>query len=144
VLDLPGSAAIGRDIIARAGMTDRILHCDGDATTADLGGRFDCVLCFNLIHHLAQDDIPGLFAKVHDALDEGGAFAVMDAFAEPSDRKSTAANFLAMFVYLSSGSRVYTPAQLHAWLGEAGFGAPRRIPVLRIPGQAMYVAKKAN
>jgi hypothetical protein len=144
VLDLPGSAAVGREIIARAGMTDRVAHRDGSATTAELGSGFDCVLCFNLIHHLAEDDIVGLFAKVHDALDDGGCFAVMDAFAEPSHRKSAAANFLAMFVYLSSGSRVYTPAQLQAWLGDAGFGAPRRVPVLRIPGQAMYVVRKAS
>jgi hypothetical protein len=144
VLDLPGSAAIGRDLIAGAGLTDRIRHRDGDATTAELGRGFDGVLCFNLVHHLAEDDITGLFARVRDALDDGGCFAVMDAFAEPSDRKSAAANFLAMFVYLSSGSQVYTPAQLHGWLREAGFTAPRRIPILRIPGQAMYVARKAS
>jgi hypothetical protein len=144
VLDLPGSVAIGREVIARAGMTDRVRHRDGDAVTADLGSGFGCVLCFNLIHHLAHDDIVGLFAKVHDALDDDGVFAVMDAFAEPTHRKSAAANFLAMFVYLSSGSRVYTPAQLNAWLREAGFTAPRRIPILRIPGQAMYVARKAS
>jgi 2-polyprenyl-3-methyl-5-hydroxy-6-metoxy-1,4-benzoquinol methylase len=144
VLDLPGSAAIGREIIATAGMTDRIRHRDGDATTADLGGGFDGVLCFNLIHHLAEDDIVGLFVKVRDALDDGGCFAIMDAFAEPSYRKSAAANFLAMFVYLSSGSRVYTPAQLHGWLRDAGFTAPRRISILRIPGQAMYVSRKPS
>ena len=144
VLDLPGSAAIGREIITGAGMADRVLHRDGDATTAELGGGYDCVLCFNLIHHLAEDGIVSLFAKVHDALAEGGSFAVMDAFAEPSYRKSAAANFLAMFVYLSSGSQVFTPAQLHGWLREAGFAAPRRVRILRIPGQAMYVARKAG
>jgi SAM-dependent methyltransferase len=144
VLDLPGSAAIGRQIIAEAGMTDRVLHRDGDATTTELDSDFDYVICFNLIHHLAQDDIVSLFAKVHDALEDGGTFAVMDAFAEPSNRKSAAANFLAMFVYLSSGAQVYTPAQLHGWLREAGFTAPRRHSILRIPGQAMYVAKKTS
>jgi hypothetical protein len=68
----------------------------------------------------------------------------MDAFAEPSRRKSAAANFLGLFVYLSSGSQVHTPAELRGWLGDAGFAPPRRIPVLRIPGQALYVARKAG
>lgn len=144
VLDLPGSAAIGREIIAKAGMTDRVLYREGDATTVELGAGFDCVLCFNLIHHLAQDDIVALFAKVHEALEIGGSFALMDAFAEPSYRKSAAANFLAMFVYLSSGAQVYSPAQLHGWLAEAGFPAPRRLPILRIPGQAIYVVRKTS
>ena len=52
VLDLPGSAAVGREIIAAAGLPDRVLFRDGDATTADLGGGYDAVLCFNLVHHL--------------------------------------------------------------------------------------------
>jgi hypothetical protein len=143
VLDLPGSAAIGREIIASAGMADRVRHRDGDATTADLGTGHDGVLCFNLVHHLAPEQIAALFLRIHDALAPGGTLAVMDAFAEPDRRTSAAANVLGLFVYLSSGSQVHTPAQLHEWLGAAGFGVPRRIPILRIPGQAMYVVRKA-
>jgi len=58
--------------------------------------------------------------------------------------RNAAANFLAMFVYLSSGAQVYTPVQLHGWFREAGFSPPRRLSILRIPGQAMYVAKKTG
>jgi|SRR5271169_4754976 len=47
-----------------------------------------------------------------------------------------------LFIYLSSGAQVHTPAELHGLLAEAGFGAPRRIPILRIPGQAMYVVTR--
>ena len=142
VLDLPGSAAIGREIIAGAGMADRVRYRDGDATTAELGGGYDCVLCFNLLHHLDQDQIAGLFAKIHEALAPGGSLAVMDAFAEPSRRRSAAANFLGLFVYLSSGSQVHSPAKLRGWLREAGFAPPRKVSIRRIPGQAMYVVKK--
>jgi ubiquinone/menaquinone biosynthesis C-methylase UbiE len=143
VLDLPGSAAIGREIIAEAGMAGRVRHRDGDATTDELGSGYDAVLCFNLVHHLTPEQIPVLFGKIHEALAPGGSLAVMDAFAEPDRRTSAAANFLRLFVYLSSGSAVYTPAQLRGWLRTAGFGAPRRIRVLRIPGQALYVVRKA-
>jgi protein-L-isoaspartate O-methyltransferase len=144
VLDLPGSAAIGREIIARAGMADRVRHRDGDAIADDLGSGYDAVLCFNLVHHLAPGQITSLFGKIHEALAPGGLLAVMDAFADPGRRQSAAANFLGLFVYLSSGSQVHTPAQLHGWLREAGFGTPRRIRVLRIPGQAMYVVSRAG
>lgn len=144
VLDLPGSAAIGREIIARAGMADRVRYRDGDATTAHLGSGYDAVLCFNLVHHLPAAEVAVLFGKIHQALAPGGSLTVMDAFAEPGRRASAAANFLGMFVYLSSGARVYTPADLDGWLRAAGFGRPRRIRVLRIPGQAMYVVRKAG
>jgi 2-polyprenyl-3-methyl-5-hydroxy-6-metoxy-1,4-benzoquinol methylase len=144
VLDLPGSAIIGREIIAAAGMSDRVRHREGDAITAELGSGYDGVLCFNLVHHLRPEQIVGLFTRIHAALAPGGSLAVMDAFAEPSRRASAAANFLGLFVYLSSGAQVHTPAELRGWLAEAGFAAPRRIPVLRIPGQAMYVVTKAG
>src|SRR5271156_2706225 len=39
-----GSPAKGREIIAEAGMADRIEHRDGDATTDDLGSGYDAVL----------------------------------------------------------------------------------------------------
>jgi 2-polyprenyl-3-methyl-5-hydroxy-6-metoxy-1,4-benzoquinol methylase len=143
VLDLPGSAAIGREIIAGAGLADRVRYREGDAITADLGSGYDAVLCFNLLHHLEQEQITGLFGRIREALAPGGSLAVLDAFADPARRASAAGNFLGLFVYLSSGSRVYTPAQLRGWLREAGFGEPRRKRVLRIPGQALYVASRA-
>ncbi|WP_422748100.1 methyltransferase [Mycobacterium sp. WMMD1722] len=142
VLDLPGSAAIDREIVAGAGLSHRVIHRDGDATTADLGTGYDAVLCFNLLHHLTAAQTVDLFARIHDALRPGGVLAVMDAFAEPSRRTSAAANVLSLFVYLSSGAQVHPPEQLHAWLAEAGFGTPRRTRILRIPGQAMYVATR--
>jgi SAM-dependent methyltransferase len=144
VLDLPGSAAIGREIIAAAGLSDRVRYRDGDAAVADLGTGHDGVLCFNLVHHLRPEQIAGLLARIHDALAPGGTLAVMDVFAEPSRRASGPANYLGLFMYLSSGAQVYTPAQLHGWLRDAGFAAPRRVPVLRLPGQAVYVSTKAG
>lgn len=96
VLDLPGSAAIGREIIARAGMADRVEHRDGDATTDDLDCGYDAVLCFNLAHHLTSDQTVGIFGRIYEALAPGGLRAVMDAFAEPHRRTAGAANFLGL------------------------------------------------
>lgn len=142
VLDLPGSAAVGREIAAAAGMADRVRFRDGDVTAGDLGGGYDAVLCFNLVHHLSRDQIAALLGNVRDALVPGGTLAVLDAFAEPGRRGSAAANFLGLFVYLSSGAHVHTPAELREWLRRAGFGAPRRVRVLRVPGLSLYVAGK--
>ena len=142
VLDLPGSAAIGREIIASVGLADRVRFRDGDALTAGLGGGYDAVLCFNLVHHLEPGQIVRLFAEIREALAPGGRLAILDTFAGPGRRPSAAADFLALFVYLSSGATVASPEQLRGWLREAGFGAPRRRRVLRIPGQALYLAAK--
>jgi SAM-dependent methyltransferase len=142
VLDLPGSAAVGREIIAEAGLADRVRFRDGDATTADLGAGYDAVLCFNLVHHLTPGQAADLFRRAHGALRPGGTLAILDVFAEPGRRASAQADLLALFVYLSSGAQVHPTAQLNSWLSEAGFGRPRKIRVLRIPGLSLRVAKK--
>ena len=143
VLDLPGSAAIGREMIAAEGLADRVLFRDGDATTADLGTGYDAVLCFNLVHDLAPDAAAALFRRISDALRPGGTLAVLDAFAEPGRRASAQADMLALFVYLSSGARVHTPRELGDWLRDAGFAPPRKIRILRIPGLSLQVATKS-
>jgi SAM-dependent methyltransferase len=141
VLDLPGSARIGREIIAAAGLADRVRHVEGDALTADLGGPYELVMCFNLVHHLGPEPIAGLFAKVRRSLAPDGQFAVLDAFGDPSRRRSVAGNFLGMFLYLSSGARLYRPDELRDWLHAAGFAPPRRVPIRRIPGEALYLTR---
>ena len=100
------------------------------------------MLCFNLVHHLTSDQTVDLFGRIHDSLAPGGLLAVMDPFAQPSRHMAADLNLFGLFVYLGSGSRVNTPARLYSWLCEAGFGAPRRIRILRIPGQAIYVVSK--
>jgi SAM-dependent methyltransferase len=142
VLDLPGSAAVGREIIAKAGYADRVRHRDGDAMTADLGHGYDAVLCFNLVHHLTAEQTVALFRKAYQALAPGGVLAVLDVFAAPRRRVSAQANALGLFVYLSSGSRVRTEGELRGWLRAAGFPAPRKTRILRLPGQALYTARK--
>jgi SAM-dependent methyltransferase len=148
VLDLPGSAAIGREIIAAAGLSDRVRFREGDAATADLAagieGGYDAVLLFNLVHHLAPGAAADLFRRIGGALAPGGILAVLDVFAEPGRRASAQADTLALFVYLSSGARVHTPAELGGWLRDAGFAAPRTIKILRIPGLSLRVARKAQ
>jgi SAM-dependent methyltransferase len=142
VLDLPGSVAVGRAIIADAGYADRVRHREGDVTTADLGSGYDAVLCFNFLHHLSTERIIALFRDVYLALAPGGVFAVLDVFDAPRQRATPHANTLGLFFYLTSGSRVHTEQELRGWLGSAGFPAPRRTRILRLPGQVLYTTRK--
>ena len=144
VLDLPGSVAIGREIIAAAGLTDRVRFRAGDVTTADLGAGYDAVLCFNLVHHLTPEQVADLFRRAREALKPGGTLAVLDVFADSDRRAPAHANVLALFVYLSSGAQVHTSGQLAAWLRDAGFGPARKIRILRIPGLALQVARRSD
>ncbi len=141
VLDLPGSAAVGREFIADAGLSERVRFRDGDVTSADLGDGYDTVLCFNLVHHLGPGQIADLFRRARKALNPGGTLAVLDVFADHGRRAQAHADMLALFVYLSSGAQIHTPAELAGWLRAAGFTAPRRVRVLRMPGLTLQVAR---
>ena len=142
VLDLPGSAAVGREVIAAARMADRVLFRDGDVTATDLGDGYDAVLCFNLVHHLGPDQIADLFRRARKALNPGGTFAVLDVFADHGRRGQAHADLLALFVYLSSGAQVHTPAELASWFQDAGFASAKKIRTLRLPGLTLQVARK--
>ena len=143
VLDLPGSAAIGREIISEAGMSDRVEHVEGDAFEADLGGPYDGALMFNLIHHFEPEDNVRLFRRIHDALKPGGTFAVLDLFLPRRQRKPDSSVMLGLFFFLTSAAGTYTPEQLKEWLREAGFEEPRKVRITRIPSQTLYEARKA-
>lgn len=141
VLDLPGSVAIGREIIADAGMSDRVEHREGDMLAADLGGPYDCALCFNIIHHLTPEQNLRLLECIHAALTPGGTLAVLDLFTQGDRRPDTSA-FLGLFFYLTSAAATYSPEDLHTWLERAGFDKPRRVSIRRIPNQTLYEAVK--
>jgi SAM-dependent methyltransferase len=146
VLDLPGSARVGGEVIEAAGLAHRVRFLEGDARTAELPAGQDAVLCFNLLHHLTEKEIAELFARAAAALKPGGTLAVLDAFAEPPRsgraRGNAAATHLALFVRLTSGSTVYSPAELQTWFRGAGFVRPRRVRSARIPGLALHQAWK--
>jgi 2-polyprenyl-3-methyl-5-hydroxy-6-metoxy-1,4-benzoquinol methylase len=141
VLDLPGAARIGRELVARAGLADRVDYLEGDALHTEPGGPYDAVLCFNLLHHLGPAQARQLVGRMHAALAPGGSIALLDVFGEPSRRPGPAA-FLSLFVHLSSGAQVYETSQLHGWLAEAGFGPVDRRRIWRMPGLTLHQARR--
>jgi ubiquinone/menaquinone biosynthesis C-methylase UbiE len=142
VLDLPGSARIGRQIIAENGMGDRVAHAEGNMMTSDLGGPHDAVLCFQIIHHLSPEQNVALFRRIHAALKPGGILAVMDYFEPMEGKRPDSAAFLGLHFYLTSGAATYSMKDLREWLREAGFEEPRRIRILRVPVQTVYEARR--
>ena len=144
VLDLPGSAAVGRRIMEEQGMSGRVEHVDGDMTISDLGGPHDGALVFNIVHHLRPEENVALLRRIHAALKPGGTVAVLDLWLTPEDRRPEAAALLGLFFYLTSSAATYAETDVRGWLSEAGFDKARRITIRRLPGQAVFEARKAG
>ena len=141
VLDLPGSAAVGREIVSGAGMEDRVTHVVGDMFEVDLEGHFDGALCFNIVHHLSPEEIRKLFARIRTVLRPGAPLCVLDLYDRPDGQKPDMGSILGLFFHLTSGADTYTAEQISTWLGESGFGPAHKDTFRTLPSLAMLSAK---
>jgi O-methyltransferase domain len=141
VVDLPGSARIGREIVSGAGMEDRVHHVEGDMFEADFGGPHDGALCFNIVHHQMPEQARELFVRVRAALRPGAPLCVLDLYDRPDNRRPDSGSILGLFFHLTSGADTYTIEQVSTWLAESGFERPEKRTFRTLPGLAMLTAK---
>ena len=142
IVDLPGSARIGREIVAEAGMADRVDHVEGDMFEADYGGPHDGALTFNIVHHLSPDRATALFERIAAALRPGAPLCVLDLYTQPENKRPDSGSVLGLFFHLTSGADLYRVEQVSGWLRRAGFGdvAVKRLD--QLPGLALLRAEK--
>ncbi len=144
VVDLPGSARIGREIVSEAGMADRVHHVEGDMFTADLGGPHDGALIFNIVHHLSPDQARQLFSRVHEVLRPGAPICVLDLYDRPPGRRPDSGSFLGLFFHLTSSADTYSREQVARWIAGAGFGKVVAKTLPQLPGLALLRAERAR
>jgi hypothetical protein len=142
VVDLPGSARVGRRIVAEAGMADRVSVLDGDMFTTGLGGPHDGALCFNIVHHLRPERAQALFERVGETLRPGAPICVLDLYDRPPGRRPDSASFLGLFFLLTSGADTYTVAEVSGWLADAGFAPARPRRLAALPGLVLLRAQR--
>ena len=141
VVDLPGSARIGREIVSGAGMEDRVHHVEGDMFEADFGGPHDGALCFNIVHHLTPEQARGLFARIRAVLRPGAPLCVLELYDRPDGQQPDSGSILGLFFHLTSGADTYTVEQVSGWLAESGFGPAEKKTFRTLPSLAMVSAK---
>jgi len=142
VVDLAGSARIGREIVARAGMAERVRHLEADMFEADLGGPHDGALAFNIVHHLSPAAAQTLFARIAASLRPGAPLCVLDLYDRPAGRQPDSGSYLGLFFHLTSGADTYTVGEVGGWLAASGFGAARARTLPQIPGLAVLRAER--
>jgi SAM-dependent methyltransferase len=148
VLDLPASVAAGEPIARRyagAQAAQRIHYRAGDALGGPLGSdaAYDVVLIFQLLHHLPEAQIAGLFTRALAALRPGGWLCIIDLLEPgPGTTPNAATAYTALYFHVTSHGRSYTAAAVEGWLRDAGCATMRRIPLLRVPGQPLIAGQK--
>jgi ubiquinone/menaquinone biosynthesis C-methylase UbiE len=140
VVDLPGSAIVGRQIAAERDFANIVEYVDGDIFTTDLGGPHDVVMCGSLLHHFDPDQIGTILTRARAALRTGGTIAVVDLFHSEKRPTSSAAIF-ELFFHLTSGQDTPTEQTLTTQLASSGFSKPRRRDLVVLPDLRLYTAR---
>lgn len=144
IVDLPGSARVGREIVAEAGMSDRVRYVEGDMFEAELGGPHDGGLCFNIVHHLTPEQARSLFSRIAQSLRPGAPLCILELFDRPPGKRPDSGSFLGLFFHLTSGADTYTTDEVSQWLQESGFGRPSRKSLVQLPGLALLRAERTD
>nr|AYM52759.1 methyltransferase type 12 [Archangium disciforme] len=141
VLDLEGSARVGRDIITSAGLSHLVTHREGDLLTAELGGPYDAVLLFQVMHHLSPAQNVALLRRVRGALGARGTLAVLEYLREDIQDPASSAPLIGLHYFLTSGAAAYTPAEVEGFLDDAGFRIEQARPIRHLPLQTLLLAR---
>jgi ubiquinone/menaquinone biosynthesis C-methylase UbiE len=142
VLDLPGSAQVGRSIVGHEGFSGRVEFREGDALEAELGEDLDVIAYFNLAHHLTPERNLALARRARAALAPDGCLVIGETErVEPGEPVTRVGALSALLYFASSGTRNYTRGEIADWLDEAGFGAIEISRNERSPWRLVYVAR---
>jgi hypothetical protein len=142
VIDLPGGVAMGRKFMAEAGMSERVGFREADLLTDDWGEGHDAILLFNVVHTIAPEQAPLVFAKARDALASGGTFVVLDsAHKGPRGDIDTAGGANELLFWVINGTRAYPEERIRSWMAEAGFSTVHSRHLVTVPQAALIVGQ---
>jgi len=122
IVDFHNVAALGRDYVARAGLSDRITYVEGNALETDWPGGQDVVLMSYLFSGVPGETHEGLIARARDHLVPGGRFLLHD-FVVREDRTGPklAALWQLQHTAFTPRARSLDEGWLQAALAQAGF-----------------------
>ena len=118
VVDLPGSARIGREIVSGAGMEDRVRHLEGDMlkTEAAPGGALSASTSSTTSppHRSGRSLTPVSRGDHAPVARSACSISTAGRRADTPDSSS----ILGLFFHLTSGADTYTVEQVSTWLGN--------------------------
>ncbi len=122
VLELPGIAAVGRELVGQQGLGERVVHRDADVLVDELGTGYDAALVSGLLHREPPAACQALLARLHAAIEPGGAIYLVDIMRDASRVGPPFAALFALNMLLTSERGGCHPDVDHvAWLEAVGF-----------------------
>jgi hypothetical protein len=122
VLELPGIAAVGRELVASQGMSERVTHRDADVFADDLGTGYDCAMISGLFHREPASVCQELLARLHDRLEPGSPVFIVDVMRDATRIGPPFAALFALNMLLTSErGGCHADVDHGAWLEATGY-----------------------
>ena len=125
VIELPGVAAVARELVAAAGASERVVLRDGDYHSADFGSGKDVVLMSGMFHRETEQACRGLIERAAACLNPGGLLVVSDVFTDQGGCQPTFAAMFGLNMMLTApDGGVHADADVMRWMADIGFARP--------------------
>ncbi len=143
VFELPRVVPVTREIVAQAGLADRVSVHEGDFQRDELGNGYDLALVFGVLNGEPPEGRPALIAKVFAALNPGGRIVLRDCVLDAGRTGPPEAAIFALQMLLATDAGgLDTCDEWTRWLIEAGFTRPQPISLPAWIGSALIVADR--
>jgi cyclopropane fatty-acyl-phospholipid synthase-like methyltransferase len=143
VYELPAAAEVAREIIASAGLSDRVDVQVGDFQKEELGLGYDFVLLFGVLVSETTAGKEALLRKSHSALTPGGTVAIRSFLLDDERTGPGEAALFSLHMLLSTDDGdLTTESGLQRLLSEAGFVSAHPVSLPPWTGSTLYVAEK--
>jgi hypothetical protein len=130
VLELPGVAAVARELVAQAGASERVKFRDGSYHTSDFGSDRDVVLMSGMFHRETAQACRALIERAAHCLIPGGLLVVSDVFTDEGGIQPTfAALFGVNMMLTAQDGGVHSDAEVKRWMEGNGFRDVRVVPL---------------
>ncbi|MBS0365163.1 MAG: methyltransferase domain-containing protein [Proteobacteria bacterium] len=121
VIELPGVAAVARELVRAQGAAPRVTFIEGDYHTTPFGVHRDVVLMSGMFHRESPSNCRRLIAKAYDSLDPDGLLIVSDVFTDASGIAPVFATLFGLNMMLTAPEGgVHASPDVAAWLKDAG------------------------
>jgi predicted O-methyltransferase YrrM len=130
VLELPGVAAVARELVASAGASHRVSLRDGDYHSSDFGSGQDVVLMSGMFHRESAATCRGLVERAVRSLNPGGMLVVADVFTDAGGSQPAFAALFGLNMMLTApDGGVHADADVAGWMRDCGLRDMRTVPL---------------
>jgi len=137
IMDLAPTLPIAREIVADAGLLDRISLRQGDFTKDSYGEENDVVLLSAVLHQEEPASCQAMICRSFESMVPGGLVIVQDTLLNDERTGPIGPALFALNMLINTqGGGAYTAAEIGGWMHNAGF---HDITTKALPGQNSLV-----